>query len=204
MVKSAESSKTHEHKPLQKSKSSQTVFDHGRRVGHEAPARSGTFKPETQSPEGLETANVNKAVKPHKLASEILRSWDRDGHLPEDYSRLIELLSDALGDENHELRPVAEQALRRFAVAMVKDKGVMIQEASQKYKIPPQTISDWADMGLIPVLYKGKKGVYLDEEAFTVAAPLYHEAKRKGAQPARFIKGALALQEAQHNQAQSH
>jgi ribosome-binding protein aMBF1 (putative translation factor) len=114
------------------------------------------------------------------------------------------LLFEALENPNHKHRHRAVQLVRRFnkavekekAQAHIHDRGIVIQQASQKYGISATILRDWEEMGLIPVLYKGKgkQGVYLDEAAVARATTLYQEAKQKGIQPTRFLKAELAQQ----------
>jgi DNA-binding transcriptional MerR regulator len=114
------------------------------------------------------------------------------------------LLFDALSNPDHKYRQRAVQLVRRFNKAVEKDKaqthiperGIVMEQASQKYGISATILRDWEEMGLIPVLYKGKgkQGVYLDEAAVARATTLYQEAKQKGIQPTRFLKAELAQQ----------
>jgi hypothetical protein len=113
-------------------------------------------------------------------------------------NRQTRQLLDALGNPNHKHRHRALQAVRRFTAAvekdmaqdLIQDKGILIQEASQLHGIPASTISDWTDIGLITVHYRGrgKQGVYIDKQEIAAAAPIYHDAKQKGEQPARRLK----------------
>jgi DNA-binding transcriptional MerR regulator len=94
--------------------------------------------------------------------------------------------------------------VRRFNAAIEKEKaqthlherGIVREQASRKYGVPASTLRDWEELGLIPVLYKGKgkQGLYLDEEAVARAASIYQEAKQKGIQPTRLLKTELVQQ----------
>jgi DNA-binding transcriptional MerR regulator len=118
------------------------------------------------------------------------------------------LLFDALSNPDHKYRQRAVQLVRRFNKAVEKDKaqthiperGIVMEQASQKYGISATILRDWEEMGLIPVLYKGKgkQGVYLDEEGVVRAVSIYQEAKQKGIQPTRLLKAELAQQAEEH------
>jgi hypothetical protein len=128
------------------------------------------------------------------------------GTLPKNYERHAKQLVEAIGNQQHRLRQPTEQLLRRFAAAaakdratdIVKDKGILIEQASRKYGIPARTLASWGEMDLIPVLHKRMKATYLDEEAVAQAAQVYREAKQQGAQPARLLK-AMRAQQAEGN-----
>jgi hypothetical protein len=119
-------------------------------------------------------------------------------------SNHAKLLFDALSNPSHQYRQRAIQLVRRFGAAvekekaheLIKDKGIMMEQASRKYGVPASTLQDWKEMGLIPALYKGKskQGVYLDEEAVARAAAIYKEAKQKGVLPTRLLKAELGEQ----------
>jgi hypothetical protein len=119
-------------------------------------------------------------------------------------SSQVRLLFDALADPNHKHRQRAEQLVRRFNKAVEKEKaqahlherGIMVQQASQKYGVSPNTLRDWWVKGLIPVLYKGKgnQGVYLDEEAVARAVSINQKAKQQGIQSTRLLKAELTPQ----------
>ena len=114
------------------------------------------------------------------------------------------LLFDALSNQDHKHRQRAVQLVRRFNAAvekekaheLIKDKGIMMEQASRKYGVPASTLQDWKELGLIPTLYKGRssQGVYLDEATVARAAAIYQEAKQKGIQPTRYLKAELAQQ----------
>jgi transcriptional regulator with XRE-family HTH domain len=125
-------------------------------------------------------------------------------------SSQAKLLFEALEDPNHQYRQRAVQLVRRFNKAVEKEKaqphiqerGIVIQQASEKYGISATILREWKELGLIPVLYKGKakQGIYLDEEAVARAVSVYNEAKQKGIQPTRFLKAELAQQTEKHPQ----
>jgi transcriptional regulator with XRE-family HTH domain len=114
------------------------------------------------------------------------------------------LFIEALDNPDHKYRQQAIQLVRRFNAAvekqkvqaLVKDKGILMGQASRKYGIPATTLSDWAEKEVITVLHRGQttQGIYLDEEAVARAAPVYHEAKQQGAQAIRRLR---QLQESQ-------
>jgi hypothetical protein len=120
-------------------------------------------------------------------------------------SRHARLLVEALETPNHKYQHRALQAVRRFTAAiekdmaqdLIKDKGIVIEQASRKYGVPASTLRGWEAMGLLTVLYRGrgKQGVYYNEEEIARAAPIYHQAKQQGEQPAKLIKAMLAQQE---------
>jgi hypothetical protein len=126
------------------------------------------------------------------------------GALPKNYETHAKQFAEALGNQQHRLRQPAEHALQRFAAAAAKematDKGLLIQEASQRYGIPASTLADWVDLDLIPVLSRSKKAVYLDEEAVAEAAPIYRAAKELRVQPARLLKERRAQERASNPQ----
>ena len=111
------------------------------------------------------------------------------------------LLFDALADPDHQHRQRAVQLVRRFGAAvekekaqeLIKDKGIVMEQASRKYGVPASTLRDWQELGLLTVLYrgKGKQGIYLDEAAVARAASIYEEARQKGIQPTRLLKAEL-------------
>jgi hypothetical protein len=116
-------------------------------------------------------------------------------------SNHAKLLFDALSNPDHKHRQRAVQLVRRFGAAVekekaqdtIKDKGIVMEQASRKYGVPASTLQDWKKLGLIPVLYKGKskQGVYLDEAAVARAAAIYQESRQKGIQPTRLLKAEL-------------
>jgi hypothetical protein len=120
------------------------------------------------------------------------------------------LLFDALSNPDHKHRQRAVQLVRRFGAAVekekaqdtIKDKGIVMEQASRKYGVPASTLQDWKELGLIPVLYKGKskQGVYLDEAAVARAAAIYQEAKQKGVLPTRLLKAELGEQPERRSQ----
>jgi transcriptional regulator with XRE-family HTH domain/DNA-binding transcriptional MerR regulator len=114
------------------------------------------------------------------------------------------LLFDALSNPDHKYRQRAVQLVRRFNAAVekekvqtiIKERGIMMEQASRKYGVPASTLQDWKELGLIPVLYKGrgKQGVYLDEAAVARAASIYQDAAQKGIQPTRLLKAEIDQQ----------
>jgi transcriptional regulator with XRE-family HTH domain len=128
-------------------------------------------------------------------------------------SKETKLLVEALENPDHKYGQQATQAMRRFIKAvekdkakdLIKDRGILTDQASRKYGVPARTLASWGDMGLLPVLYKGrgKQGVYLDEEAVARVAPVYHEAKQRGEQPAKRLK-AMLTQQAEGDRQPSH
>jgi transcriptional regulator with XRE-family HTH domain/DNA-binding transcriptional MerR regulator len=120
------------------------------------------------------------------------------------------LLFEALEDPNHQHRQRAVQLVRRFNAAIekekaqeiIKDKGIMLKQASRKYGVPVSTLRDWKEMGLIPALYegKGKQGLYLDEAAVARAVSIAQEAKQQGIQSVRFLEATLPQQRETHPQ----
>jgi hypothetical protein len=151
---------------------------------------------------------------PHTSVSEPARQVVAEGNFQEAKasktggvifdSSQVRLLFDALADPNHQHRQRAVQLVRRFNKAVEKEKaqvhiherGIVMQQASQKYGISATILRGWEEMGLIPVLHKGKgkQGVYLDEEAVARAVSVYYKAKQKGIQPTRLLKAELAQQ----------
>jgi MerR HTH family regulatory protein len=123
-------------------------------------------------------------------------------------SRHSKLLLEALENPNHKYRQRAIQAVRRFSAAiekdmaqdLIQDKGILMEQASRKYGVPASTLRGWEAMGLLTVLYRGrgKQGVYYNEEEVAQAAPVYHEAKQQGVQPAKRLK-AMRAQQAEGN-----
>jgi hypothetical protein len=149
--------------------------------------------PRTEKPQPPAAGNGEKAVPMQHVVYQ---------------NRQARLLVEALENPDHKYRHRALQAVRRFTAAiekdlaqdLIQDKGILIQEASQLYGIPASTISDWTDIGLITVHYRGrgKQGVFIDKQEIAAAAPIYHDAKQKREQPARRLK-AMREQQAEGN-----
>jgi hypothetical protein len=120
------------------------------------------------------------------------------------------LLFDALSNPDHKHRQRAVQLVRRFGAAVekekvqdtIKERGIMLKQASRKYGVPVSTLKDWEELGLIPALYKGKgkQGLYLDEEAVARAVSIAKEAKQQGIQSVRFLETTLPQQKETHPQ----
>jgi hypothetical protein len=114
------------------------------------------------------------------------------------------LFFEALESPNHQHRQRAVQLVRRFNAAIekekaqdiIKERGIRVKEASQKYGVSANTLRDWWVMGLIPVLYqgKGKQGVYLDEATVARAVAIDQKAKQQGIQSIRLLKAELDQQ----------
>ena len=113
-------------------------------------------------------------------------------HLPATYQRHAELLFEALENPDHELRQAAEQGLRGFAEAAVKNKGMSVNSAAQEFDVPAHFLLRWAkQMGIIPILLEGKgpgSATYIDREKARKAAEIYHEAKQLGIQPKKLLE----------------
>jgi hypothetical protein len=117
-------------------------------------------------------------------------------------SKEAKLLVEALEKPDHKYRQQARQAVRRFTAAiekdlaqdLIKDRGIVMDQASRKYGVPASTLRGWEGMGLLTALYRGrgKQGVYYNEEDIARLAPIYHQAKQEGEQPAKRIKAVLA------------
>jgi hypothetical protein len=170
-------------------KEGESLEQHVRQFQWEAFQEEGRFRGGSTTPE--EQSPGERGRKRQGIVFEGRR-------LPANTERQVKPLLEALVGQDHPLRKPAEQSLQRFGAAvakeMAKDKGILIEQASQLYGMPAQSIARWVDMGLIPVVSRSKKGVYLDREAIAAAAPIYNEAKERGVQPVRLLKDRLAKQ----------
>jgi hypothetical protein len=102
------------------------------------------------------------------------------------------LLFDALGNPNHSNRREAEQAVRGFAQAVERSKGVSINSAAREFNVPSDFLLRWAKKrGIIPILLEGKgsgSATLIDKGKAQEVAELYHEAKQLGIQPVKLLE----------------
>jgi hypothetical protein len=107
---------------------------------------------------------------------------------PKNYEELLALLNKAFVEDNG-LRRCAERAVLAFGEIVVEQQGISIGRAARDYLIPARDLSRWANMGLIPIIYKDKGTTYLDKDAVAEAARLYRQAKDQGIQAIRLLRG---------------
>jgi hypothetical protein len=64
--------------------------------------------------------------------------------------------------------------------AHLKGKKISVSEASREYNIPKPTISRWAKRGLIKILERTDREVYLDMADVAYCSEIYKEKKGQG------------------------
>jgi hypothetical protein len=103
-----------------------------------------------------------------------------------------DLFTEALQDPNHPLRQAAEQAMRGFARAAEKPKGMSIRSASRELNVPHAFLWRWArQFGIIPILAEGSgsgSNTIIDREKAQEAAEFYREGKQQHVQPIKLYQ----------------
>jgi hypothetical protein len=111
-------------------------------------------------------------------------------------NRQARLLLEALGNPNHPNRREAQQAIRRFTLAVEKPQekpqGMTMNSAAQEFNVPRNFLWRWSKQRrVIPILEEGTgigSPTYLDREKAQEVAEIYHEAKRQGKQPKKLLE----------------
>jgi transcriptional regulator with XRE-family HTH domain len=107
-------------------------------------------------------------------------------------SRHVDLFNAALRDPNHPNRREAEQAMRGFARAVEKPKGMSIRSAARELNVPQAFLWRWTkQMGIIPVLAEGSgsgSDTLIDREKAQEVSEIYREAKQQRIQPIKLYQ----------------
>ncbi len=70
-------------------------------------------------------------------------------------------------------------------------RSITIGQASRKYSVSLETISRWADRGVVKVLLRnpaGRREVFLDAESLARAVEIYKKQPGRGYRPLKFLQ----------------
>jgi transcriptional regulator with XRE-family HTH domain len=109
-------------------------------------------------------------------------------YLQESAKLLSELLITTLQNSDDPLSPVAEEALRIFTKAALKEKGITLNKASRELHISVASLSDFVRKGLVPILYRNKGAIYLAKSTAKELGRDLEDAREMGMQPARLLR----------------
>ena len=113
--------------------------------------------------------------------------YDSD-YLRENARHIVSILGDALENDDPVLSPDRKQALHVVVESIVKKKGASLNKVSHEKHIPHPSLADWVRKGLVPVLYRDKRTIYLANEIAEEVSHDYQDAKEMNYSAARLLR----------------
>jgi transcriptional regulator with XRE-family HTH domain len=116
------------------------------------------------------------------------RSHYDSEYLQENARHIASILGDALKNDDPALSPDRKQALHVIVESIVKEKGASLNKVSREKHIPHPSLADWVRKGLVPVLYRDKRTIYLANEIAEEVSHDYRDAKEMNYSAARLLR----------------
>jgi transcriptional regulator with XRE-family HTH domain len=151
-------------------------------------AVQGTNTPESglQQPD-TETEQGHQAPKKGDIFKRPRSHYDSD-YLRENAGHITSILGDALENDDPALSPEHKQALHVVVESIVKKRGASLNKVSREKHIPHPSLADWVRKGLVPVLYRDKRTIYLANEIAEEVSHDYQDAKEMNYSAARLLR----------------
>jgi transcriptional regulator with XRE-family HTH domain len=157
-------------------------------------AAQGTNVPDAGLDEPIQRDRGRKSAGPEHAGQSGGVVYERElaqfkrEYLQESAKPLSELLVNTLQNNNDPLSPVAEEAMRIFTKAALKEKGITLNKASRELHISVASLSDFVRKGLVPTLYRNKGAIYLEKNTAEELGRDLEDAREMGMQPARLLR----------------
>jgi hypothetical protein len=116
------------------------------------------------------------------------RSHYDNEYLRKNAKHIAGILGDALENDDPVLTPDRKQALHVIVESIVKKKGASLNKVSREKHIPHRSLWEWVAKGLIPVLYRDRRTIYLANEIAEEVSRDHQDAKEMNYSAARLLR----------------
>jgi hypothetical protein len=139
------------------------------------------------APQIVEEGKWQQAPKKGDVYKRPRSHYDRD-YLRQNADQIAGLIVDTLKTDDPPKSPDFKQALHVLVESVAKTKGTSLNKLSREKHIPHKSLSEWVAKGLIPVLYRDKRTIYIANETAEEVSHDYQEAKEMEYSTARLLR----------------